>query len=89
MVFIDEIWKLIGGVGQQAGGGVSVWRYSKLSEATAEAQLQQRRTYPISSGLEDGRYGRAILNNSKTKIILNLEPDEAEYVQGCLEAHPH
>ena len=36
-------------------------------------------------GLEDGRYGRAILNNSKTKIILNLEPDEAEYVKDVLK----
>ena len=36
-------------------------------------------------GLEDGRYGRSILNNSKTKIILNLEPDEAEYVKDVLK----
>ena len=35
--------------------------------------------------LEDGRYGRAIINNSKTKIILNLEPDEAEYVRETLK----
>lgn len=32
-------------------------------------------------GLEDGKYGRAIINNSKNKIILNLEPDEARTVQ--------
>ena len=30
-------------------------------------------------------YGRSILNNSKTKIILNLEPDEAEYVKDVLK----
>ena len=35
--------------------------------------------------LEDGKYGRAIINNSKTKIILNLEPDEAEYVRETLK----
>ena len=28
---------------------------------------------------------QAILNNSKTKIILNLEPDEAEYVKDVLK----
>ena len=36
-------------------------------------------------GLEDGKYGRAIINNSKNKIILNLEPDEARYVQETLK----
>ena len=30
--------------------------------------------------LEDGKYGKAIINNSRTKIILNLERNEAEYV---------
>ena len=31
------------------------------------------------------KYGRAIINNSKNKIILNLEPDEARYVQDVLK----
>ena len=35
--------------------------------------------------MEDGRYGRAIINNSKNKIILNLEPDEAEFVRDTLK----
>ena len=36
-------------------------------------------------GLEDGKYGRAIINNSQNKIILGLEPDEAKYVQDVLK----
>ena len=39
-------------------------------------------------GLEDGKYGRAIINNSKTKILLNLEPDEAKYVRDVLRLTP-
>lgn len=35
--------------------------------------------------MEDGKYGRAIINNSKNKIILNFEPDEARYVQDVLK----
>lgn len=35
--------------------------------------------------MEDGKYGRAIINNSQNKIILNLEPDEAKYVQDVLK----
>ena len=34
--------------------------------------------------LDEGRFGKGIINNSKTKIILNLEDDEAERVQDTL-----
>ena len=34
--------------------------------------------------LEDGKYGKGIINNSKTKIILNLEDEEAQRVQSIL-----
>ena len=46
---------------------------------------REERVIALRFGLEDGRYGRSILNNSKTKIILNLEPDEAEYVKDVLK----
>jgi hypothetical protein len=36
-------------------------------------------------GLDDGKYGRAILNSSQGKIILSLEQDEAKYVQDVLK----
>ena len=35
--------------------------------------------------LEDGKYGKGIVNNSKTKIILNLEYDEALFVKDALK----
>ena len=35
--------------------------------------------------LEDGKYGRGILNNCKIKIILNLEEEEAQRVQSVLK----
>jgi hypothetical protein len=31
--------------------------------------------------LDDGKYGKGIINNAKTKIILNLEDDEATRVR--------
>ena len=34
--------------------------------------------------LEDGKYGKGIINNCKTKIVLNLERDEAQAVQKLL-----
>ena len=33
---------------------------------------------------DNGRFGKGIINNSKTKIILNLEEDEAVRVQDAL-----
>ena len=32
----------------------------------------------------DGKYGKGIINNSKTKIVLNLEDEEAQRVQSIL-----
>ena len=34
--------------------------------------------------MEDGRFGKGIINNAKTKIILNLEDEEAQRVQSIL-----
>ena len=34
--------------------------------------------------LDDGKYGKGIINNCKTKIILNLEDEEAQRVQSIL-----
>ena len=34
--------------------------------------------------LDEGRFGKGIINNSKTKILLNLEEEEAQRVQGVL-----
>ena len=34
--------------------------------------------------LEDGKYGKGIINNAKTKIVLNLEDEEAQRVQDIL-----
>ena len=36
------------------------------------------------AALDDGKYGKGIINNSKTKIILNLEDEEAMRVQSIL-----
>ena len=34
--------------------------------------------------MEDGKYGKGIINNCKTKIVLNLEDDEAQRVQSIM-----
>ena len=34
--------------------------------------------------LDEGRFGKGIINNSKTKIVLNLEDEEAQRVQSVM-----
>ena len=84
MVFIDEIWKLIGGSAnkQAAEFCLEIFKVIRGYGGGALAATQDLSDF---FSLEDGRYGRAILNVSKTKIILNLEPDEAEYVKDVLK----
>jgi hypothetical protein len=82
-VYIDEIWQLIGASSnrQAAEFCLEVFKIIRGYGGGAIAATQDLSDF---FGLEDGKYGRAIINNSKTKIILNLEPDEARHVQEVL-----
>lgn len=89
-VFIDEIWKLIGdtatgshaSANQAAEFCLTMFKTARGFGASAVAATQDLSDF---FSLEGGKYGRAIINNSKNKIILNLEPDEAKYVQEVLK----
>ena len=83
-IFIDEIWQLIGASSnkQAAEFCLEIFKIIRGFGGGAIAATQDLSDF---FGLEDGKYGRAIINNSKNKIILNLEPDEARYVQETLK----
>ena len=83
-VFIDEIWQLIGASSnkQAAEFCLEIFKIIRGYGGGAIAATQDLSDF---FGLEDGKYGRAIINNSKNKIILNLEPDEAENVREVLK----
>lgn len=83
-VFIDEIWQLIGASSnkQAAEFCLEIFKIIRGYGGGAVAATQDLSDF---FGLEDGRYGKSILNNSKNKIILNLEPDEAAHVQEVLK----
>ena len=83
-IFIDEIWQLIGASSNRQAGEFcqEIFKIARGYGAAAIAASQDLSDF---FSLEDGKYGRAIINNSKTKIILNLEPDEAEYVRETLK----
>ena len=82
-IYIDEIWQLIGASSNRQAGEFcqEIFKIARGYGAAAIAASQDLSDF---FSLEDGKYGRAIINNSKTKIILNLEDDEAERVQETL-----
>ena len=90
MILIDEIWRLIGTASNRTG---NTNRYAaefcleifKIIRGYGGGALASTQDLSDFFALDDGRFGRAILNACKTKIILNLEPDEASYVKETLK----
>lgn len=82
-VMIDEIWQLIGASSNKQAADFCLTIF-KTIRGFGGAAISATQDLSDFFGLDDGKYGRAIINNSKNKIILNLEPDEAKYVQDVL-----
>ena len=83
-IMIDEIWQLIGASSNRMAAEFCLEIF-KIIRGFGGAAISATQDLSDFFGLEDGRYGRAIINNSKNKIILNLEPDEAEFVRDTLK----
>ena len=83
-VYIDEIWQLIGASSNKLAADfcLNIFKTIRGYGGAAIAATQDLSDF---FSLDDGKYGRAIINNSQNKIILNLEPDEAKYVQNILK----
>lgn len=84
VILIDEIWQLIGASSnkQAADFCLTIFKTIRGFGGAANSATQDLSDF---FSLEDGKSGRTIVNNSKNKIILNLEPDEARYVQDMLK----
>ena len=85
-IFIDECWQLLSGAGatgtRLAGDFVlEIFKPIRGYGGSAVCASQDLNDF---FNLDEGRFGKGIINNSKTKIILNLEDDEAERVQETL-----
>lgn len=83
-IFIDEIWQLIGASSNRMAAEFCLEIF-KVIRGYGGAAISATQDLSDFFSLDDGKYGRAIINNAKNKIILNLEPDEARYVQETLK----
>ena len=84
MLFIDEIWQLIGASSNRMAAEFCLEIF-KVIRGYGGGAIAASQDLSDFFALEDGKYGRGIINVSKTKIILNLEQDEAEYVRKTLK----
>jgi len=84
MLFLDEIWQLIGGSSNRMAAEFCLEVF-KIVRGFGGGALAASQDLADFFALDDGKYGRAIINACKTKIILNLEADEAEYVRETLK----
>jgi len=81
-IFIDETWLLIGTNPFAANYVLEIFKIIRGYGGAAIAATQDLGDF---FALEDGKYGKGIVNNSKLKIILNLEYDEAKFVKNVLK----
>mgnify|MGYP000417516601 FL=1 len=83
-IMIDEIWQLIGASSNKLAAEFCLEIF-KVIRGYGGAAIAATQDLSDFFSLDDGKYGRAIINNSKDKIILNLEQDEAQYVKDVLK----
>lgn len=82
-IFIDECWQLIGGSGNRLAAEfvLEIFKIIRGYGGSAVCATQDLNDF---FALDDGKYGKGIINNCKTKIVLNLEDEEALRVQTIL-----
>lgn len=83
-IMIDEIWQLIGASSNKLAAEFCLEIF-KVIRGYGGAAIAATQDLSDFFSLDDGKYRRAIINNSKNKIILNLEQDEAQYVKDVLK----
>lgn len=81
-IFVDEAWKLL--VSNELAGEYLLEIF-KVIRAYGGSAICATQDLVDFFALKGGKLGRGILNNSKTKIILNMEPSEAENIRKELD----
>lgn len=80
MIFLDELWTLIG-AGSNRMAADYVLEIFKVIRGYGGAAIAATQDIGDFFSLDDGKYGKGVINNSRIKFILQLEEDEAFAVQ--------
>ena len=84
IIYIDEIWRLIGGTGnlETAEFIYKIFKTIRKYGGAATAITQDVSDF---FSLEDGKYGKAVINNSALKFILQLEEEDIKILKEILK----
>lgn len=82
-VILDELWRLIGASGNELAAEYVLEIFKVIRGYGGAAIAASQDTNDFLS-LEGGKYGKGIMNASKTKIVMNMEHEEALRAQEIL-----
>lgn len=83
VLILDELWKLIGSAGNKLAAEF-VFEAFKIIRGYGGAAIAGTQDIVDYFSLEDGKYGKAIINNSKLKFILQLEDNDINALKDVL-----
>lgn len=83
IIFLDELWTLIGASSSRLAADyvLEIFKVIRGYGGVAVAATQDIGDF---FSLDDGKYGKGIINNSRIKFVLQLEEDEAFTIQKFL-----
>lgn len=82
-IFLDELWTLIGASGNTLAADY-VLEIFKVIRGYGGSAIAATQDISDFFALDDGKYGKAVINNSRIKFVLQLQEDEAFTVQKYL-----
>lgn len=80
VIFLGELWTLIGASGNKLAADY-VLEIFKVIRGYGGAAIADTQDISDFFAFDDGKYGKAIINSSRIKFVLQLEEDEAFTVQ--------
>ena len=80
IIILDEIWSLIG-AGSNSEAATFIQEMFKTVRGYGTAAIGASQDLEDFFALENGKFGKALLNNSRIKFALMTEPEEARLIQ--------
>lgn len=84
VIIIDELWNLIGSSGNKQTAQF-ILEIFKIIRGYGGAAIGATQDVNDFFALEGGKFGKGIINNSKMKIVLQLEDEDAEVLRRVLK----
>jgi type IV secretory pathway VirB4 component len=82
IIYIDEVWRLISNNSEVAGFVLKMFKTLRKYSGAATAITQDINDFLV---LEDGKYGKGLINNSSIKCIFQLEENNLKLLKDVVE----